>query len=178
MLEMLLEALAEIFGIETRPPQKRRREGDGRDAPRRSSARRTPAREEAGPAARTPAEPEDEVLTLGELFGKFFGMETTGKKRPPPPEDEPAEPEVPAPPPPARAAGRRGGRKSRPAGDGTIAAAPVYAPPPPVRPSAPASDAEPETPASQLAARLRGNPDAAREAFIYAEIFGRPVGER
>ena len=33
-------------------------------------------------------------------------------------------------------------------------------------------------PAAELAARLRNNPAAARDAFIFSEIFGTPVGER
>ena len=33
-------------------------------------------------------------------------------------------------------------------------------------------------PAAKLAARLRNNPAAARDAFIFSEIFGTPVGER
>ena len=33
-------------------------------------------------------------------------------------------------------------------------------------------------PAAELAARLRNNPSAARDAFIFSEIFGTPVGER
>ena len=33
-------------------------------------------------------------------------------------------------------------------------------------------------PAAELAARLRNDPAAAREAFIFAEVFGTPVGER
>lgn len=31
---------------------------------------------------------------------------------------------------------------------------------------------------SEFIAKLRSNPSAAREAFVYSEIFGRPLGER
>jgi hypothetical protein len=43
--------------------------------------------------------------------------------------------------------------------------------------AAPAASGENPLP-SALALRLRNNPAAAREAFIYAEIFGRPLGDR
>lgn len=43
-----------------------------------------------------------------------------------------------------------------------------------------AAAAAPKTEKSPLdfVAELRNNPDAARKAFVYAEVFGRPLGER
>lgn len=38
--------------------------------------------------------------------------------------------------------------------------------------------AKPASEFAGIAEKLRNNPNAAREAFVYSEIFGRPLGER
>lgn len=58
------------------------------------------------------------------------------------------------------------------------APAPVPAVPPGPRTVDVRPAADPAVSGPDFAARLRNNPDAAREAFVFSEIFGRPLGER
>lgn len=169
MLEMLLEALAEILGLETRPPQQRRQTGSDsgtagqRSAQRRDAAPRTTMQREDQYGERTPSHG---IPDIGEMVRRVMGLDEQEETAPPPPEPEKPRRQRQAPAP--RMESRR-----------IEAATPTtYAPPRALPVEKAAAPSKPRSPAAQTASRLRANPAAAREAFIYAEIFGPPLADR
>lgn len=155
MLDILVEALAELLGGKPQRGRTRRPDGTG-------SRTAAPHAENANPfQRRNDAEPETRVVTLDDILRNALGLE---KEQPPPKRV------------PARKSRRdKSGREKEAARE--IPAPPPAPPEPPPAPEPPPQPTRGES-AFDLAARLRDDPQAAREAFIYSEIFGRPVGDR
>lgn len=192
MLDILLEALVELFGGKKPQAPVRRRtrraepQGDRpRSAPGAPSARtNAPAASENrgwpdaapdGSFGRDVAEDAapGETMTLETLVRRMIGVEE--QERTPPP--RPARP--------------RQEQRPKSRGQRTGKPRPQPAKPKPVVPAlletrqgagVPATSASPakreEGTGLEFVAALRGNPEAARKAFVYSEIFGRPLGDR
>lgn len=169
MLEMLLEALAEILGLETRPPQQRRRTGSGDSG---TAGQRSAQRREAEP--RTVVQRDDQygeqasghgIPDIGEMVRRVMGLDELEESAPPP---EPEKPKR-----------QRQAQAPRVESRRLEAVTPTtYALPRALPVEKAVAPSKPRNPAAQTAARLRANPEAAREAFIYAEIFGPPLADR
>ena len=193
-----------LLGLEdsTPPPPRRRLR------PSRPGATRTERSPERRPTPASDAGETSGPASLEDLIRRVFEpeTETAPETESPPAEDVPSRPAPPHPSRPPdwprlsetgrlRADGRNVPPRTVPE---VIAANPVKTPPMPLEaalservPLRPPEEAEAvasksasaplsgvKTLPSALALRLRRNPAAARDAFIYAEIFGRPLADR
>ena len=171
MLDFLMAVIEELFGQKRPQAQPRRRVRTASDS---QPSEAPPARRGAGSPRQWPEPPEAEnpQPSLEDMMRRFFGSEEDAEEgeaksaeAAPAPLPPPARPR-----PPAAAASedpdlkpvygetpRLAGQKA--AETGAAAPAPARAVP-------------------EFAARLRSNPAAARQAFVYAEIFGPPLANR
>ncbi|MCC8167674.1 MAG: hypothetical protein LIQ31_16425 [Planctomycetes bacterium] len=199
MFEMLLEALKELFDpTPNRPPPRRRASQSGTPGGQPVSPDQT-AR--PGEVRRAPSGAPAEV-TIEDVFRKLLTGEDEAAREARHRDREATEQaETAGRTGPARAA-RQSGRRSARQGRGSQAvpanAAQVVAPKPrPAQAARPLSfqetiaraerqdavfkeeqDAEKGVYGLEFVQKLRSNPAAAREAFVSAEIFGRPLSER
>ncbi len=114
---------------------------------------------------------------LGELLG-LGGEEPPGRQQ----QQRQRQPQTPQPAQPNPGPGRRQQREGKPARKASARKAPETLSAPALTAAAEALP-EPAPAATQPAqfdfiAALRSNPDAARQAFVYSEIFGKPLADR
>ena len=156
MFDLLAAILKELFVPKNSPSQTRRRV--------RPPSRAMTRRQSPGPVAQSPQ------LSFEDMLRRFFGQEeeedadevATVQAVPAP---------VPQPPPPVEPTYKNVVRT--PAIEEPPRSAARIAPTPNLAEKLPSAQAVPE-----FVLRLRANPAAAREAFVYAEIFGPPLADR
>ncbi len=152
MWKILLEVLAEIFGLGEEPK---------RQQPQRRT-RTPPARGSSGSAPGDAAPRQTTVLE--DMVRKMTGLDEA-----PPPRRNARTRVAARPPVPKPAMIQPAPRRPEP----------LPVPSRPVVPQAPRLSAgRPSGAGLEYAARLRNNPEAARDAFVFSEIFGRPLGDR
>jgi hypothetical protein len=151
MLESLLDILSEILGLGgNEQPVSRQRQ------PQRPQGQRQPQRAAAP--------------SLEDMIRKMAGAEEA-----PPPQQQPQ---------PKRGAGRAQQPRERSRADVPASARAAMSAPRPMAVSDVASVPAQERARAgadalaALRAELRSDPGAARRAFVYSEIFGRPLGDR
>lgn len=169
MLDILAEALIELFSPnkQKQPPPRRRAPAappseEGGWPESSVDERRAMEREEESESRRT--------MTLQDMVRQMAGMDEAPpprptRQRPPQRRREQSAQRKPAPqqPPAQVQAPRPASAAAKPAPDAT---------------QKPTTRRGTQSSGLDFVARLKSNPDAAREAFVYSEIFGKPLGER
>lgn len=173
MLDIILALIELITGEKQKqPPPRRNRQAHPQGRPQQQSG--DPFRREQTPAANA-GQPQEEALSIEDVIRRLTGQqEEEAEPAPPPPQRR-------RPPPATRQQPGRGQRpqqvRSRPA-----PAAPAKPAAVPVttrgEQTQPARNAAERSTASDFVAELRNDPNAARRAFIYSEIFGKPLADR
>jgi hypothetical protein len=178
-LEIIVAIIKALFGLDEAevPPPRPRRSRQPAVEGAAGKERRAPP-QEAGP---------DRQTSLDDIFRQLFGdvpaeVERERESSPPPP------PPPPFPPPiqPEQPVGKRRRRTPDPwveAARKDIGIADPVQTPPPIQaamaePAADGADGKLNRRRPALVARLCGNPSELREAFVFSEIFGRPLAER
>lgn len=159
MLDIIASVLEELMGGKQQKQQ-----------PTRRTTRTRPPAEGSGTFQRDPEEEEDvkeNGFSLEDIMRKMMGIDEPKKK--------------PASQRQAYNKAERGLTRTRPREEPAPVEM-VAAPPPPPRqtpPPPPEPAPKHEAPTTvDYAAKLRANPESAREAFVFSEIFGRPLGDR
>ncbi len=171
MLDILVALIEELLGTKKAPPPRPRRQV--RQADQRSDAESAQPQQQQRQSwydtSTTPVgghNPEQ----FDQMVKQFFGMRD---------EEEAIPEDTPQPVVEAREPARKVAAQAVPEMTGTLSIShPV--PAPAVQPLAgePQRRLGEETSLREIVHDLRNNPDAAREAFLYAEIFGPPLADR
>ena len=186
MLDILAEALIELLGgKKNAPPARTRRSGptarDGVPAP--SSA--DPFRKDPEPE---PPPPQQRTMTLEDLVRKISGMDEVEEDTVDEDEFMPSYPPVYEQPVQSRAADQKLAeeqltrrralaeqmRRDRELAEAGAKRAALAASSDIAQRSAASTDSN----GLDFVSRIKANPAAAREAFVFSEIFGRPLGDR
>lgn len=158
MLDVIAAVLEELMGGKQQKQQ-----------PTKRTTRTRPPAEGSGTFQRDPEEEEEAKengFSLEDIMRKMMGIDEPKKK--------------PAPQRQTYNKAERGSTRTRPREEPAPVEMVAVPPPPPRQPMPPPEPTPKQVtpPAVDYAAKLRANPESAREAFVFSEIFGRPLGDR
>lgn len=157
MLDVIAAVLEELMGGKQQKQQ-----------PTKRTTRTRPPAEGSGTFQRDPEEEEakENGFSLEDIMRKMMGIDEPKKK--------------PAPQRQTYNKAERGSTRTRPREEPAPVEIVAVPPPPPRQPTPPPEPTPKQVtpPAVDYAAKLRANPESAREAFVFSEIFGRPLGDR